>query len=382
MSQNYQRHQIILTEVSPEFTVYGKRAFGKCILEAKGELAKVVFSVQNLKPGTVCNAYIVAADKGESLAVNIGKVIANASGVAELKWSCSSRDVDDSGLPLKTFNVAGIMVPEGNTMRAPIVGYRDGETMWKNDIRIHSKRPPNTSPPPVQPANDDTSQNAEIEEVEVSPIIHEEGSPTIVQAEIPNFIENFTIPNLPDYPPVEPEEFFETMEESSAERALKDVANKINEKLNEIDSLAFETPPEAEKPPENPILATHELQYLQNIFESCSKIRPFKKQDDNEEWVRITPNELNFLPSQFENLHNDHLVINAYRKFNHLVLGRKKQGEYVDIAFGIPDIYAARGEETVKAAGFMGFQNCDSEEAHEGTHGYWLRIVKYGGVNV
>jgi len=135
--------------------------------------------------------------------------------------------------------------------------------------------------------------------------------------------------------------------------------------------------PEAVPNPEPPTLLAHEYQHLQNIFQHFSKIRPFKEQDENEEWVRITPNELNFLPKAFAHLHNDMRALTAYRKFNHLILGRKSYGEHVDIAFGMPDVYAVCNEEAVKTAGFVGFQNCDSEKPIEGAHGYWLLIATY-----
>ena len=140
MSQNYQRYQIILTETSPEFSVHGKKAFGKCMLEARGETGKVNFSIQNLKPGIICNAYIVAAGNDTNLAIHIGKILSNAAGNAEIKWECNANNVDESGLSLKAFNVAGVMIFGENVVNAPIMGYRDSEIMWKNNLRVHNKQ--------------------------------------------------------------------------------------------------------------------------------------------------------------------------------------------------------------------------------------------------
>jgi len=366
MSQNYQRYQIILTEKTSDFSAHGKKAFGKCILESKGEAVKVSFSVHNLKPASICNAYIVAVQSGESLAIDIGKLVANAAGIAELKWECRSiNNVDGSGLMLKDFNVAGMMILEGSTAKAPIVGYKSGEVSWRDNVRIYNKKniAPSSEPKP-----------------ELEPISHATNADI---ATTPSFLENFEIPALPEYPSVESEEFFETTQEGAAEKALKEVAHKINEKLNEMDALAFKEPQETESPqdtsqaPELSHLLAHEYQHLQNIFQNFSKIRPFKTHDDNEEWVRITPNELNFLPKAFAHLHNDMRTLTAYKKFNHLILGRKNYGEYIDIAFGMPSVYAAHHEEAVKASGFVGFQNCDCEKPIEGAHGYWLSIVTY-----
>ena len=394
MSQSYQRYQIILTEASPDFSVRGKKAFGKCILEARGDSGKISFNVQNLKPGIICNAYIAAADNGVGLAINIGRIIASDTGNAEIKWECSAGNVDNSGLPLKVFNVAGMMIFGENIVSAPIIGFKDGEVEWEKNLRVHSNNTQNmenisdvsVEEQSVGPNPEESSEAPPIAQDE-EPITEEPASPgelsqakpfIISLAEAATILKTANAPPLPDTPAIPPEEFFETTEEGPAEKAFKDIANKINDKLNEIDALTSENPQEAENAPDYSILSDIENQHLQSIFQSCSKIRPFKNQDSDEEWVRITPNELNFLPDEFAHLHTNPLIISAYRKFNHLVLGRKQHSKRVDIAFGMPDIYAAAAEDHARAAGLMWFKCCDCEEILEGRHGYWLKIVKYG----
>jgi len=405
MSQSYQRYQIILTETSPELSAHGKKAFGKCILEAKNGSGKVSLSVQNLKSGAACNAYIIAVNGEAPLAINIGKLSADTSGHAQLKWQCSASNVDNSTLELKDFVVVALCVGS-SISNTGLVGYRDKEIAWKNDLRVHSKNPPSVENAPLQ------STVAAETEITI-PISETPPEPEPTSTTLPSFLTNYEIPTLTECPYAEPEEFFELMEEGPAERALKDVAEHINEKLNEIDALAYQplateplaTEPLAtetaatetladksldaaepladkpltteEVPLESPILAALEQNHLHNIFHNFSRIRPFKFQDANEEWVRITPNEISFLPGAFSHLQSEPRVLEAYRKFNHLILGRKSHGEHVDIAFGMPDIYAICDEESVKTAGFLGFQSCDSEEAKETKHGYWLRIVTY-----
>ena len=395
MSQNYQRYQIILTEKTSDFSAYGKKAFGKCMLEAKGESVKVSLSIQNLKPATVCSAYIIAPESGGSLAIDIGRVAANTAGRAELKWECrSANSVDGSGFMLKDFSVAGLMIIEGSSAKAPIIGYKNGEVSWRDNLRIHKKTvaPSSELQPETVTYSAPTAADEEglLEDnfvditTDTPKAFCEKIPPALDAAAAAQLIEGFEVPQLPEYPSSEPEEFFETMEEGAAEKALKEVAHKINEKLNEMDALSLEQPQKGEEPQEAaqaselPALLAHEHQHLQNIFQNFSKIRPFKEQGESEEWVRITPNELNFLPEAFAHLHADMRVLTAYKKFNHLIFGRKSYGEYVDIAFGMPDVYAVRNEEAVKASGFVGFQNCDCEKPLEGSHGYWLLIVKYG----
>lgn len=357
MSQNYQRYQIILSENSAEFTMRGKKALGKCVLEAKGDCGKVSFSVQNLRPGVICNAYIVASDNISSAAIDIGRIIANEKGGAELKWECDANDVEGCGLALNAFNVAGMMVLDENIIRAPIIGHRDREVAWKNNLRLHVRAPAEVIKPQYE-----AGDIAPAEKV---------ASPGIA------IMEKDEIPSPPE--PAAPPEFFETVEEGSAEKAFKDVAKKINDKLNELDNMTLEDVCETEAVSDTNSLSLSESEgaYLQNIFRNCSKIRPFKEQDSDFKWVRITPNELNFLPGDFKHLLDDYLIVAAYKKFNHLILGCKSQNNNVQIIFGMPDIYTKISIDSANVSGLAEFRSCDCEDTAEGKHGYWLKTAKY-----
>ena len=366
MSQNYQRYQIILSENSAEFTMQGKKALGKCVLEAKGDSGKVIFGVQNLKPGVICNAYIVASDNVSGAAIDIGRIIVDEKGSAEIKWECSASDVDGSGIALNAFNVAGMMVLDENIVRAPIIGHKDKEVAWKNNLRLHSKRL-------MELTKADCEEDLEAEAAEQI-----EPEPTRVNQEpTAVFLEKDEIP-----PPPEPEplpEFFETLEEGSSERAFKDVARQINEKLNEIDTMTLEEAYKAAAEPISDNLSFSESEgiYLQSIFGNCSKIRPFKEQDDDIQWIRITPNELNFLPDDFKRFKEDNLITAAYKKFNHLILGCKNQDNNAQIIFGMPDIHSKIGEESAYVSGLTEFKCCDCGDIGEGKHGYWLKTMNY-----
>ncbi|MCL2564449.1 MAG: hypothetical protein FWE24_01390 [Defluviitaleaceae bacterium] len=358
MSQNYQRYQIILSENTTEFTMKGKKALGKCVLEAKGESGKVSFSVQNLKPGVICNAYIVSSDNVSGAAIDIGRIIVSDKGSAELKWECSADDVDGSGIALNAFNVAGMMILDGNAIKAPIVGHRDREVAWKNNLHIHSKKLPETAY--AEPIKDELPEN--------------DPEPNTL------FLEKDEIPPPPEA--VSPPEFFETLEEGAAEKTFKDMAKKINEKLSEIDNITednykVEALSEADTPAESVGLSESEMVNLQNIFVNCSKIRPFKEQDSDLQWVRITPNELNYLPDEFKHLKDDYLIVAAYKKFNHLILGYKNQDNISQIIFGMPDIYTKISKDSAHVSGLIEFSCCDCKDIEEGKHGYWLKTVSY-----
>jgi len=383
MSQNYQRHQIILSENSPEFTEKGKKALGKCVLEAKGEEGKINFTVSNLKPGVICSAYIVASDSRSGRAVNIGRIIADDKGSAKIKWECSANDVDGSGLTLGDFNVAGMMILDENIISAPIIGHKDREVAWKNNLRVHSK---NEKISAAEKSLKEAEQNPAVEEApQVEPSLQEPQNTEPMEAGESSVdslskiisLEKAEIPPLPVTEYSESEEFFETVEEGPAEKAFKDVAKKINERLNEIDTMTLEGTYKVSSGPDNLNLADADVKLLRSIVKNCTKIRPFKENSGGTQWVRITPGELNLLPAEFRHLHKDYTVIKAYRKFSHLILGYAVKDDLACIIFGMPDIYAKAGEEGPNTSEFNEFICCDCDEVLEGKHGYWLKTLKY-----
>jgi len=393
MSQNYQRHQIILTESSAEFTSKGKKALGKCVLEAKDEFGKVSFSVSNLRANVICNAYIVAAGSASSSAISIGRVIADEKGNSGIKWECNANDVEGSGLKLSDFNVAGLMILDSNVISAPVIGHRDREVAWKNNLKVFKKSTEITQTTPQNDTEEikedepqsDTAVEAEQEMVaKPEPKASEPTEPAETNVSFESSIskiitlEKADIPSLEFVEISEPEEFFETVEEGPAEKIFKDVAMKINEKLNGVDKGPLkEEPPAVERDVEILTMTKQTADGLENILRNCSKIRPFKDKDNDTQWVRITPGEIAFLPDGFKQLEKDYAVSSAYRKFNHLILGCKNYDDHLSISFGIPDIYSEVSMKSTDLLGFAGFFCCDSEEIKEGKHGYFLKTQKY-----
>ena len=359
MPNNYKRYFITLSEASSEFSMQGKKALGKCIIEAKNTSGKIIFSVQNIKPDNVYGAYIVAAEKGASTAVEIGRIAPDTYGRGQIKWECDAIDVEGSGAPLTSFNVAGLMIINGSNVTAPLVGTRDINIIWKNNIKLHSKRNPDPSPStdeifkvPDEPLNQPIPEPDAAPE----PELHKE-------TEAP-------------YESL-PENFFETIEEGSAEKMFKDMAKKINEKLSEPDGLELEGIYRDDMAADIHKIGPEKAEEINMTFRNCSKIRPFKENPSGLEWVRITPNELIYLPDEYALLQKDSFISALYKRFGHLILGRKAGGHALHIALGLPDVYDKANEKNAYYSGFGGFTCCDSGDILEGKHGYWLKESKH-----
>ena len=392
MPSSYQRYFMALSESSNEFTMEGKKALGKCIIEAKGSNGKVILSVQNIKPERIYSAYIIAANESSSTAIEIGRIIPDLNGHGQTKWECNANNVENSGIALGSFNVAALMSVAPNSLlvvaplvNAPLVGYKDGEINWKNELKIHSQKSalstpaadamPSQAPAPaegklLEPSSEQMKKTPvhESERLGFAPLIDHSKSSTLANNH--GFSQPMEESSAND--------FFETIEEGSAEKTFKLMAQKINEKLSEIDALELEGAYKADS--ENTMLSMslEIAEGLNMIFRNCSKIRPFKEIRADTQWIRITPNELIYLPKEYEYLQKDLFISEAYKKYGHLILGRKHEAETTAITLGLPDVYDKKNEKNASFSDLSEFLCCDCSDLLEGKHGYWLKSLRFG----
>lgn len=102
---------------------------------------------------------------------------------------------------------------------------------------------------------------------------------------------------------------------------------------------------------------------------------PFQKQNRNVKWVRINLEEINYLPVDYFSYVSNPFILNAYKKYNHLVLGyvNDKLGE--NYYLGIPEMYEETFQKTANNYGFMQFKCCDDTKVKDGEYGYWLSKI-------
>ena len=106
------------------------------------------------------------------------------------------------------------------------------------------------------------------------------------------------------------------------------------------------------------------------LFNENTKMTPFDKGDTDTEWVSIELTDIMFLPIDEWMLANNTFLINCYRKYKHLILGRVKKENL--LMLGIPDIYYMRERVIANICGFHQFLSCDGEPLRDGKFGYWV----------
>jgi hypothetical protein len=102
------------------------------------------------------------------------------------------------------------------------------------------------------------------------------------------------------------------------------------------------------------------------------KMQPFKKQNKDVSWVRISLDELIHLPVDIWEFINSPFIVSAYKKYKHLILGEVKDSpkEYY---LGVPEQYLDEDKTVAIELGFFQFKCCDDSKEKVGMHGYWLK---------
>ena len=331
----YSRVFITLKEDRTGYGLASRQPVGRCVVEARGESGKITFTVQDLKPGVVYEAFLMRANPAEAEGIPLGLIHVDNKGKGELKCNVTANNVLNSQIPVSGLNIAAVFVAGDKDLITPLVGFKDETIRWRQNFRTY-KQP--TQPPPA-PAPE--------------PVIPE---PTPPEPVIPE-----PAPQAPTQPEPTPQA---PIQEEPPAGAYNQLVQNFKEELEELEYFAFTA--SAEK----------ETGDLAVVFGSNIKMVPFKHQDTPTEWVRITIKELNLLP--FHNIWeyvNHPLLTSSYEEYHHLILGRHKENDAFRYTLGVPGIYDSKYQPKASKNGFQNFKSCDCLQPVDGVYGYWLLDV-------
>lgn len=134
MAKRYFREFIIMKENNSDYSIQGKSAVGKCILEIKDDTGKIMFTVSNLKPEVVYRAYIISSGEDRSRGVHIGNIVVNQSGNGTLKYEGDAENILNTGLKVSEINSVSIIIFKSDGMITPLIGYKNEEIPWKHNF--------------------------------------------------------------------------------------------------------------------------------------------------------------------------------------------------------------------------------------------------------
>lgn len=134
MAKRYFRDFIIMKENNSDYSIQGKSAVGKCILEIKDDTGKILFTVSNLKPEVVYRAYVISSGEDRSRGVHIGNIVVNQSGNGTLKYEGDADNILNTGLKVSEINSVGIIIFKPEGIITPLIGYKNEEIPWKHNF--------------------------------------------------------------------------------------------------------------------------------------------------------------------------------------------------------------------------------------------------------
>lgn len=166
---------------------------------------------------------------------------------------------------------------------------------------------------------------------------------------------------------------------------FKAMAEKFNKELKELTHYTFLTEEELAaihnkyEDGESVTIKEHQPKNdLDLIFEEYATMTPFQRQNREVHWIRISPKELCLLPFDFYTYQCNPLILSAYRKYQHLILGRTggKLEEGREYILGVPEQYHTDYRLTALKMGFGQFKCCEDAKPREGDYGYWLMRIE------
>jgi hypothetical protein len=362
MNQDYYRAYIALIEEQQGYSVAGKRAFGKAIIEARGADGKLTVSVQGLKPKIFYKVYLAAKNVGASdnrySGVCMGDLVVNEKGAGDIKVAFDAGNVGGTGFAANLFTTAIVMVDNAPVLTAPLAGYVGDKVFWKTGFEVFKKKITDAQP---AARNGHAPQN----EVPVP-----EAAEIVDIAEVVDVTENVDAVEV-----VEAAEIADTID--------------VTETAEVVDSVEIVETTEAAEIPSEPNIHTQFKEYakeyvaeterehkleadaqLNELYRRNARMSPFMHKDPDIEWVRIAPDHVGLF--KLPQIANSDFTITAFRRYRHLVLGRVGGGEkYI---LGVPDMYDPATAPEAEKLGFA-FKRCDNAETAEKSYGYWLIVI-------
>jgi len=151
--QQYTRIIMPLTNETKGYEYKGRKPAGRCLLESRAGLGKLMLWVQDLKPETLYHVHMIFKSGG---GLKLCSLTVNEKGRGELSHSFNTESLEDCA--------AVAVIASGTKTSAPLCGYREGSFPWRNSYNLIKEEPP-----PKEEAPEEKEEIPEEEEEEETP---------------------------------------------------------------------------------------------------------------------------------------------------------------------------------------------------------------------
>lgn len=345
MSRNYYRAFLPIKQERSDYSLSGREAVGKAIIDARGGAGKIWVTMQGVKKKSQLDVYMIANISNEYIGVYVGKLMIDENGRGDCRHEFDADSVMKSDIAIEAFTIVALIVPKEVELIVPFVGYKNELVAWKVNFKCFKE-----------------AEKSEISVTQVEAFSEHEEISKIEPVIAANEVLSGTIAE--DIAEKEPEEEQEKDEtEINPHDKFREIARKFSEKFEELKKVETQ---ENKQP-------IHEE--IEKLFETNTIMYPFKQKKSDVIWVRISPKNLAKLPEEFSCHANCPIVLNGFRSFKHLVFGKYCQDGFVKFLLGVPDIYYEQKKQSAEEYGFLKFECCDGEELFNGAYGYWIMVI-------
>jgi len=330
MSRRYYRQFIALKQERTGFSIPGKMAQGRAIIEASGKSGKLSIFIQDLVPKAYKLAFIANNADG-NIGLHVGVITPDLRGRYEGRYEFAAESISESDIDVRQISAVCVFVEENGEITAPLVGYKSAIFSWRVGLNFFAQ---------PEGAAFTEAQNADISNADIDE------------------------PHAPKIPP-EPEENQEP--EPAASEPEQQPAS--------------EPPPEPPMPQspdytviEPPIAAaTHEAEPFAELFARATPVSIFREHGETDDilWITTSLDQIAPVNQKAEGILASEFVKNRFERYRHILMGRiGAQGEIRHI-IGVPDTFDS-ANATPAEIGFDTFKCCHNAQPAQGSHGYWL----------
>ncbi|GMQ59535.1 hypothetical protein AN1V17_39320 [Vallitalea sediminicola] len=344
-SNNYNRQVIDLKQEDKGYVSVGNKSYGYCKIETRGNKCRIKLSVNGLikTNNNIYKACLIKTTQSSSDIIPIGVIELDKNNFANLNINTDTNNIMKKNISIDDISIIAIICKENdNNFRFPLVGYiKEIDYPWKRNININKK---NRSQQIVEKSLIKEDRIEENKAIEV------------------NLKDDKTDINNP-------------RTNTTKAKTNADVYNREtgNDKSVEIDDIGNQT---------FDIIKDHfdekELTKIyDNIFKEYPKMKPFEGKYSDIEWIRIEPADIIYFPIESWLLTNNTFLLNAYRKYKHLILGRDMDCDRGKPYFilGVPGIYYPKDKVAAYFYGFKNFVCCSGAKTKSGEYGYWIKEI-------
>ncbi len=412
----YKRVSINMVEDNRRYGIDNKKVFGSCVLEEKDNENKIIVKIENLKKEFAYNIYAIFVKKGQYIGVDVGKIESKNN-------RHQFRRVIKNGVLEDEFKVTDILaiivgVKVETAIETVLEGFVNKTIRYKENFSIH-KNANSLVENDAKKAKDLTKsekvkqeeikqeeikqeevkqeeikqEEVKQEEVKQEVIKQEEVKQEVIkqeevkQEEIKQEVKQEEVKQKRTLSEIilEQEEKSKEMdkrenflkeltEENENENKLETIASKFKEEYDEI--MEIKTGEQSES--KTSVLRVDDKDPKENLkylFKYGNKIEPFKNQKREVKWITIKLEDLSAIYNNCWQKRNNIVLLEGYKKYKHLMLGKYDEDGEEQYILGIPNKYDEEDKEVVIKIGGVQYREVDSEEMKNVCPGYWLILV-------